>query len=52
MLVAIYAKILHHNFNPTIYENFKSIFYLSSARKNLETCLWVQFKQLKELKKF
>ena len=26
MLVVIYAKVLHHNFIPMIYEVFKSIF--------------------------
>ena len=28
MLVVIYAKILHHSFIPTIYENFKSVSFL------------------------
>ena len=28
MLVAIYAKILHHSFIPTTYENFKSVFFI------------------------
>ena len=37
MLVVIYAKILHHSFIPTIYENFKSNVFLSSANENLRT---------------
>ena len=41
MLVATYAKIIHHSSIPTIYENFKSVFYLSSAHENLETCIQV-----------
>ena len=28
MLVVIYAEILHHSFISTIYENFKSLFWL------------------------
>ena len=48
ILVVIYAKILHHNFIPTIYENFKSFFYLSNANENLETCALVWFEQLNE----
>ena len=48
-LVIVYAKILHHSFIPTIYENFESIFfYLSDANKNLETYPPVWFDQLKE----
>ena len=27
ILVAIYAEVLHHSFIPTIYENFKSVFF-------------------------
>ena len=37
MLVVIYAKILHHSFISTIYENFKSNVFLSSANENLRT---------------
>ena len=29
MLVLIYARILHHSFVPTIYENFKPVFLLT-----------------------
>ena len=43
MLVVIYAKILHHSFNSTICDNFKSGFYLSSGNENLETCIKVWF---------
>ena len=42
MLLAIYAKILHYSFVPTIYENFKS-FYLSSTQENFETCIQAWF---------
>ena len=28
MLLVIYAKILHHSFIPTIYDNFKSVFFI------------------------
>ena len=28
MLLVIYAKILHHGFIPTIYDNFKSVFFI------------------------
>ena len=42
MLVVIYAKILHNRFIPTIYENFKSVFfYLFSANENSEACIQV-----------
>ena len=50
MLVVMYAKILHHSFIRTIYEN--QFCYLSSANKILETCIQVWFEQLKELKQF
>ena len=48
MLLVIYAKIVHHNFIPTIYENFKSFFYLSRAKEYFETCIPVLFQQLKQ----
>ena len=41
MLVVIYAKTLHHSFIPTIYENFKLDFLLTSAHENFETCMQV-----------
>ena len=47
-----YAKILHHIFIPKIYENFKSVFFLSRTNGNFETCVAVWFEQLKELKQF
>ena len=28
MVAVIYAKILHRSFIPTIYENFKSVFFI------------------------
>ena len=34
-------------FHPTIYENFKAVFYLSGANENLESCVQVRFEQLK-----
>ena len=37
-----YAKILHHNFIVTIYENFKSIFYSSRVNVILGHCFFVQ----------
>ena len=37
-LVASYAKILHRTFIPTIYENFKSVFF-NRKFQNLYTCL-------------
>ena len=51
MLVARYAKILHHIFITRIYENFKFC-YLSRINGNFETCMSVCFEQLKELKQF
>ena len=50
MLVVINAKILHHSLISTICENFKSVFYLHSAKENVESCIQVSFEQLKELK--
>ena len=43
-LVGIYAKTVYCSFIPTIYVNFKSVFfYLSSTHVNLETCILVWF---------
>ena len=57
MLVVIYAKILHHSFTPTIYENFKSVLIsfnfksdLFRANENLEICMPVWIVQLNESK--
>ena len=51
MLVVIYAKILHHSFIPTIYENFKSVFFLLIYDKrkpgNLHTRLILAIERIK-----
>ena len=54
MLIAIYAKTLHHSFIPTIYENFKAFFlhvYSEQKFENLHTCFYLIW-QLKEQKQF
>ena len=42
MLVVGYAKILHHLFIPTIYENFRSVFftYLGQTEISKLACLF------------
>ena len=42
MLVLSYAKIFHHFFIPTIYENFKSVFftYLGQIEISKLSCLF------------
>ena len=53
MLVVIYVKLLNYSFIPTIYKNFKSVFFTYLVKmKNLETCIQVGFEQLKESKQF
>ena len=52
MLLEIYAKMLHHSFIPTIYRNFKSLFYLPSVNENLETCIQVWSEQLKVILRY
>ena len=55
MLVAIYPKILHHNFIPTIYDNFKSVFMLIECNRkfgNMDTALlWVN-KRIKAILRY
>ena len=53
MLVLIWVTILNISLIPTIYENFKSMFLLSRANKNLKTSgMPVWFEQLGKLKDF
>ena len=49
-----YAKILHHNFTPTIYENLKSVFEIiqGKKKKKMEIRMPVLFELLNESKQF
>ena len=42
-----YAKILHHNFTPKIYKDFKSVFEVIQGKQKFGN-LHVLFKQLNE----